>query len=328
MDIHTQAVERILHLPSVQDWPDLRELVTRGALPNAAVWKLPVLACEAVGGTEEQSLPAAAALACLQLSIILIDDMLDADPRGEHQRVGAPLAANFAAALQAVGLEMIIASEASQSVKLTALNALNHMLLATAFGQYGDVQNPADADAYWQVVQHKSSPFFGTALQIGALLGGASTELAACLQRLGQLYGEMIQIHDDLNDAMAVPANADWLQGRSSLPILFAQRVVHPDQARFLELCQSIAEPAALAEAQLILIRSGAISYCVDQLLERYQCAKALLQKAQVPQGAGLENLLEVQIRPVRELFKATGVLLAESEDELWSSVEREKVTL
>ncbi|CAG0977437.1 Octaprenyl diphosphate synthase [Anaerolineae bacterium] len=318
MNIHTQAVERILNLSSVQDWPALQELIKRGALPNGAVWKMPVLACEAAGGTWEQAIPAAAALACLQLSIILIDDLLDADPRGEYQRIGAPAAANFAAALQSAGLEVIMSSEASESVKLAALSSLNQMLLMTAFGQYGDVQNPSDEGAYWQVVQHKSSPFFGAALQIGALFGAAPAELANCLQQLGQLYGEMIQIHDDLNDAMAVPANADWLQGRSSLPILFAQRVAHPDQARFLELGQSISESAALAEAQSILIRSGAISYCVDQLLSRYQTAKALLQSASLARRDALEDLLEAQIQPVRELLKATGILPVQSEDESW----------
>ncbi|CAG0980244.1 Octaprenyl diphosphate synthase [Anaerolineae bacterium] len=322
MEIHTEATNLILNLPSVQAWPELQDLFRRGALPNMAAWKMPALACEAVGGTWEQAIPAAAALACLQLSIILIDDMLDADPRGEYQRIGAPMAANFAVALQAAGLEAIAHSEASQGVKLAGLSSLNRMLLTTACGQYGDVQNPADEETYWRVVQNKSSPFFGAALQVGALFGESSFEIADCLQQIGRLYGEMIQIHDDLNDAMAVPANADWLQGRSSLPILFAQQVTHPDQARFLELCQSISKPAALAEAQAILIRSGAISYCVDQLLGRYQLAKALFQRATLARGGALEGLLETQIQPVRELFKATGISPVEDEDESRSSID------
>lgn len=79
----------------------------------------------------------------------------------------------------------------------------------------------------------------------------------------------MIQLHDDLNDTMAVPANPDWLQGRKPLPILFAQSVDHPDHARFQELCQDISNENALREAQDILIRCGGVSYCAGSVPHR-----------------------------------------------------------
>jgi geranylgeranyl pyrophosphate synthase len=303
-----------MHLPAVQEWPELQELLRRGAPPNAAVWKMPVLACEAVGGTLEQIIPVSAALACLQLNIILIDDLLDADPRGEYHRIGAPTTANFAAALQAAGLEAIMQSEAGRAVKLAALNSLNQMMLTTAFGQHFDVQNPAGEEAYWRVVRTKSSPFFGVALQMGALFGGASFETVEGLRQIGHLYGEMIQVHDDLADAMAVPANADWLQGRSSLPILFARLVDHRDRLRFLELCRTVSDSEALAEAQIILIRCGAISYCVDHLTRRYRQAEELLASIPLAHRAGLAGLLATQMKPVREFFRATGVMQPNAE--------------
>ncbi|HLF27089.1 MAG TPA: polyprenyl synthetase family protein [Anaerolineae bacterium] len=309
MELHTQALDFALDLPFLRAWPEVQELLQRGAPPNAAVWKMPLLACEAVGGTPDQVIPVSAALACLQLNIILIDDLLDADPRGEYHRIGAPATANIAAALQAAGLEAIMQGGVNDSVKLAALSRLNQMMLTTAFGQHFDVQNPADEEAYWRVVRTKSSPFFGAALQLGALFAGASAETAAGLGQIGQLYGALIQIHDDLDDAMAVPANADWLQGRSSLPILFARLVDHPDRPRFLELCRSASDSENLAEAQAILIRCGAISYCVDQLTRRYDQAEELLRDIPLAHRAGLADLLEAQIRPVREFFRAAGVM-------------------
>ena len=65
----------------------------------------------------------------------------------------------------------------------------------------------------------------------------------------------MVQIHDDLNDSLAVPANPDWTLGRAPLPILFAQVVNHPDRTRFHELRGVIAEPAALALANACSLR-------------------------------------------------------------------------
>jgi geranylgeranyl pyrophosphate synthase len=234
--------------------------------------------------------------------------LLDADPRGEHQTLGAPAAANLAAAFQAAALEVISqeGKGCNPTVKLACWHSLNQMMLTTAFGQYLDVQNPADEAAYWRVVETKSAPFYGAALQIGALAGGASLDIAERLQQLGCLYGEIIQLHDDLNDAMAAPANPDWTLGRSSLPMLFAQSVEHSEQGRFLELrrvLQSMPDPEALAEAQRILIRCGAISYSIYELTRRHQAAQEILNGLKVSQRTGLELLFEDALEPVKKLF-------------------------
>jgi geranylgeranyl diphosphate synthase type II len=173
-------------------------------------WQLRVLAGGASGGSIEQAIPAAAAIACLRISIILVDDLLDADPRGEHHRVGAPATANLAIAFHAIALDAIARSNAKRETKLAVLCRFNQMMLTTAFGQHKDVQGPKDEEDYWRMVATKSSPFFGSVLYVGALMGGATREDALQIERFGNLYGEMIQIHDDLNDAMAVPANPDW----------------------------------------------------------------------------------------------------------------------
>jgi hypothetical protein len=92
------------------------------------------------------------------------------------------------------------------------------------------------------------------------------------------------------------------------LPILFAKLVDHPDRLRFVQLCQLITEEEALREAQEILIRCGAISYCVDQLLRRYKTARELLKTVELSQPELIENLLEEVIEPVWKLFDAIGV--------------------
>ncbi len=59
-------------------------------------WCLPILACTAIGGNAERAIPVAAAIGCIQVSIILIDDLLDKDPRGEYHTIGEAEAANSA----------------------------------------------------------------------------------------------------------------------------------------------------------------------------------------------------------------------------------------
>ena len=175
----------------------------------------------------------------------------------------------------------------------------------TTLGQYLDVQCPENEESFWDMVQTKSSPFFGVALKSGAVFGGASIETISQVEEIGKLYGEMIQIHDDLGDTMALPASPDWQQDRMSLPILFAQSVDHPERSLFLELRQkAMIDEGALCEAQEILIRCGAVSYCVDRLLQKYQVAKEILQTADLARPELIDNLLEEIIAPAKKLFE------------------------
>ena len=305
MDIYEQMLDCFSRIPCAGEWDEMKSLFRGVASKKPRHWLLPVRACEAVGGTPEQALPAATAIACSHIGIILIDDMLDADPRGEYHRIGMPAAVNMASALQAASLEVIAAFEGKSHVKLTALQNFNRMFLTTALGQLWDVNILKDESDYWRITQTKSSPFFGSALQLGALMGGAPIRIAGKLRELGCLYGEMIQIHDDLNDVMEVPANPDWTEGRSPLPILFARLVGHPDRLRFVELCGNISGAGALEEAQEILIRSGAISYCVDQLIYRYKMAKRILHTTPLIHKRAIDELIEEVIAPVQRLFQA-----------------------
>ena len=94
--------------------------------------------------------------------------------------------------------------------------------LGTAFGQDLDVQNLRGEANYWRVVGAKSTPFYGAALQLGAVLGGASLDTGKALYDFGVSLGEMIQVFDDLMDAFQSPANPDWSEGRNNLAILYA----------------------------------------------------------------------------------------------------------
>lgn len=305
MDTHQQITHLFSCIPIINEWEEVRSLFLSVAAGKPFHWSLPVLACEAVGGIPDRAVPAALAIAFSHVSIILVDDMLDSDPRGEYRRLGMPAAANMACALQSAALAAISLGEVKAETKIALLDCINGIFLRTTLGQYWDAQSPAGEEAYWRVVRAKSSPFFGAALQAGALSGGSAVETAGRLKELGCIYGEMIQIHDDLNDTLTSPANPDWTEGRSPLPILFARLVEHPDRTRFLHLSKNIHMPGNLEEAQDILIRSGAVSYCVDQLLRRHRAAREILDPMPLPRRELLDDLLEEVIAPVRKLFRA-----------------------
>jgi geranylgeranyl pyrophosphate synthase len=305
MNPYQSTIDFLFEIPIMREWHELRTLLEQAATREPEHWQLPIRICEAMGKPADEAIPAVAAIACAQLSILMIDDMLDEDPRGEYQHLGPARTANFAAAFQAACLEALLHNKWRSHLAIPALRNINRMILLLSFGQHLDVQSVADEAAYWKIVDNKSASFFGTAFYLGALAGGASKTIARNLKQIGHLYGEMIQIHDDLNDTMAVPANPDWLQGRSPLPILFAKVVDHPERARFLELCREAADENALRQAQDILVRCGAVSYCVDQLLRRYESAREILRSVSLVRPESIESLLEQGIAPVRRLFQA-----------------------
>lgn len=303
MNIYETTTSYLTQLFPTQEWSDMQKLIERASASKPHNWQLPFITCEAVGGNVEEAIPAAAAIACLQIGILLIDDLLDEDPRGVHHTIGTAQAANLAATFQAVGLDAISSSAAKPQTKLRVLHHLNEMLLTTAFGQHLDIHNPSNEDDYWQLVRTKSTPFFREAFYIGALLGQATDEVAKNIRQLGDLYGEIIQIHDDINDALAVPANPDWIMGRFPLPLLFAQVVDHPERERFIQLRTNITRPEALEEAQTILIRCGAISYAVAHLIERHKKAQQLLESMPLVNKQKLSGLLDTAIAPVNRLL-------------------------
>ncbi len=56
-----------------------------------------------------------------------------------------------------------------------------------------------------------------------------------------------------------------------------------------------------------MLVRCGAVSYGVDQLIQRYQSARAVLATLDVREPSELANLVEAQVAPVRTLLASNG---------------------
>ncbi len=299
----------LLEIDAVSDWPEMVRLVNRPVkLVSRPVWEYPGVACEAVGGRPAEALPGAAAIFCRLASIHRVDDILDEEPGGEYHRLGAGRTANLALALQGAASEVVARAEVAPERRLAIERRLAKIALDTALGQEIDLEEITREEDYWRVVGAKTPPLFSGALYIGAEIGGASRETAEAVAGLGVLIGKIIQVSDDLKDALETPAGPDWRRRGNNLPILYATLAEHPDRARFDELCARIDEPSALVEAQEILVRSGAASYCVYQIVELYRAARERLDKIDLASPRPLAKLLFEPVAPVRGLLSAIGV--------------------
>jgi geranylgeranyl pyrophosphate synthase len=277
-------------------------LETAGRAPEH--WRLPAEICLAVGGERQAALAVSASLACLYTGIILVDDLLDGDGRAESLGLSPGEAANLAQGFYALGLRVLAALPLPSETRAALSGAYSEAGLGTCLGQELDALNPQDEGAYWAMVRAKSSPFFAFAFYSGALAGGLGLEEAYAFYPLGEVYGELIQIHDDLEDAFHQPASRDWGGERANLALLFARTVRCPERERFLALYpEAPRSPAALREAQSLLVRCGAFSYGLYQLQQRHQAARQLAKGLVLREPARLERLLGRLVQPVERLL-------------------------
>lgn len=299
----------LLAYPEVAGWPQMVRLIDRALGQEVRpIWDYPLVACEAVGGTPEAALPAAAAVFCSVGSIHLVDDLLDEDPSGDYRSLGAGATANLALALQGLAHRLLEETAVASATRTALQESLARMTLATAFGQNLDVQGPRDEEEYWRVVEAKSPPLFGMALALGGLVGGAPAETVSQLHDLGGCLGRFTQVSDDLVDALEVPASADWQRRFNNLPILYALTARHPEREAFERLSSRVSEPGALTAAQRILVGCGAVSYCAFRLVGIGRQARECLARIPLRDPGPLARLVDLHLTPLDKLLASTGI--------------------
>lgn len=319
---------RLLSLPEIAAWPAMADIVRAGRAGGNSIpcWEYPLLACRAVGGEDERALPGMTATACLLNGIHLVDDLLDEDPKGQHHKIGIGHAANIALAFQAAAYRVLEEVDLPPETLAEAQKSITRACLGTACGQNMDA-SPLEGDpeeAYWRVTSAKTPPLFGTAFFLGALLGGAELQIAFGIEALAGSIGRVIQVGDDMTDALETPAKPDWKTRWNNLAILYALVAEHEEKERFQNLLERVDDPQILDEAQEILVRCGAISYGTYQVIQNYQQGTQDLVALALPHPEELGRLLESLVNPARNLFKRLGIEAPpELAEQLWGQPDR-----
>lgn len=275
----------------INPWPGLMKFIISIINEKPKHILMPGVIAAAYGGEEESQVGANAVISLLYGAIIAVDSILDGDQFGPVAGFSSGELANMSLGLAGWAVRALNRLEGIRE-KGAADDVLSRLLYQVSLGQALDSGNPETEEAYWELASMKSGSFFAGAFALGGLAGGASAAEQTRLAALGQVYGLMLQIHDDLRDALETPANPDWLNGRYTLPILYAHLVDHSERARFDAIRLQVADAARLEEAQAILVRSGALSYGFYQIQERYE--QAMLE---------LEDLALVDDRVIRRMF-------------------------
>jgi geranylgeranyl pyrophosphate synthase len=292
----------------------LRELIDSGGQR----WR-PALVLHTIdflGGDAERFGQLVAALEAIHAGSLIVDDVEDGAGlrRGRpsvHEAFGMPTALNagtaaYFALSQAIG-ETIPhipqdTASAHTAVRAEMYDAYLSGMLAAHAGQALDIQghhrefdealataeNRTLLDCLRVTYSLKSGAMEGVSLQIAALAGGATRELARALREFGTAMGTAYQTSDDVADLYGVPRNGratkrigeDLHNAKVTMPLAHAVALLPSDRLRQLWdlISHGGAAPETVREVVAELERCGAVAACAHEARTRLDDAWRVLE--------------------------------------------------
>lgn len=196
-----------------------------------------ILAAEAVGSDLKSVLPAAVAVELVHNFTLIHDDIMDKDDirRGMpavHVKWGEAGAILAGDTLYSKAFEILSKVESEPIRVLKCMDILSKTCTEICEGQWLDMdfetREKVTESEYLEMVEKKTSVLYAAAAKIGALLGGASDEVAEALSEYGRLIGIGFQMYDDVLD-MTAPEEvlgkvrgSDLMEGKHTLIVIDA----------------------------------------------------------------------------------------------------------
>ena len=224
-------------------WPDLttvidayRDEMQVGEQPSYAEL-LPLLTCQAVGGSAELAIPVVAAWLFYNLASDLFDDLVDQDGK---QRVWNEWAPGRA---MSVGLGLVAAAQICLShleTESATQRAIVHrygQTMAIAAREQHYQERVCSLEAYCKHIVGKTGSVLATVAWSGARLHTKDEVLLNAFYDYGMAVGVMVQLLDDLRDLRPRDRLSDLTASTFTLPVIYAlSRTEHPQHTNLVGL--------------------------------------------------------------------------------------------
>lgn len=248
-----------------------------------------LLAAEAVGGKQENVIPAAVAIELVHNFTLIHDDIMDeADLRRGlttvHKKWGVPRAIIAGDALYSKAFE-ILSCTRSEPVRLVeSLELMSKTCTDICEGQWMDMNFATRKDVkeeeYMRMVEKKTAVLFAASMKIGATLSGANNDAARALWDFGRMTGIGFQIYDDVIDLitpeeiLGKAQGGDIIEGKRTLIVIHALS----KGATIDALGKSNATRSEVSAALTTLRDSGSIDYAKNKAVGFIDEGKAALK--------------------------------------------------
>lgn len=280
---------------------------------------LGLLAYASITGEFRPALPGAAAVELGHNFSLVHDDIEDGDRKRHHRTTlwalhGIPQAINTGDAifsLSRVALHRLSDLGFSDAKVLRLMRLYDTTCLALCEGQYIDIATSEQGaemsvELYFDMIGRKTASLIAASVEAGAILASDDNAVIARYRGFGWALGLAFQLNDDLLGIWGAPQAtgkepSDLARHKKTLPVLYAlEHGTATDAARLRELQRAPdLGPAEIAEAVLILERSGARDYTRDQALRYRNEALAELDATGVLNPAARGQLEEIILRVI-----------------------------
>lgn len=206
---------------------------------------LVLLAAKLLGDVRPATLHAAAALELLHTASLVHDDVVDESTERRGQLSVNAVFNNKVAVLTGdylLATALLQAASTRHLDIIDLISALGRELAEGELLQLSNVQNQQfSEEVYFEVIRKKTAMLFAACTQAGALSVGADAAKTETLRKFGEYIGLCFQIKDDIFDyydskEIGKPTGNDMLEGKLTLPVLYALNSTHDAEATAIAL--------------------------------------------------------------------------------------------
>lgn len=252
MELSLQCIEAELHLfrekfeQSLRTNVPLADNVIRYFLDRRGKQLRPIMTLLSAkmlrGEVSASTINGAVAVELLHNASLMHDDVIDASDERRGKETINRVWDNHVAVLMGDFFLAKCLSCSSDTGSLEIIRALTRMTMALTEGELSQMSNARShmlsEEAYFSVIEGKTASLFAACLQIGALSVNASADEVAQMGEIGKKFGLIFQIRDDIfdyfptNDSVGKPTGHDILEGKVTLPLLYALQHGPSDEAQ------------------------------------------------------------------------------------------------
>lgn len=271
-----------------------------------------LMSAEGYGIKQEDAMSAAISIEVFHNFTLVHDDIMDKAQlrRGKitvHEKFGIDKAIVTGDAMLPHAVSLLIKDNPEIAGEL--LNAFNKMAKEVMEGQQYDMEfedrNDVRVQEYMNMIRLKTSVLFGTACEIGAIVGGASKEDRQKLYDFGLYSGLAFQIMDDYLDTFGdenfgKKIGGDIMLNKKTFLLVNALQVANDEQKnRIFELFEEQDETQKIEAFQKLYQELGIPKIALDTMEELHKKSLNALMSASIPkeQKENIQYLGEVMLR-------------------------------